>query len=326
MYQQTYNQPSAQNNIQLQEQDWGNLVLSELKRTAREYTTAALEASHPVIRQTFQSLAQRTMQDQAELYTVLSQLSGYGTVKAADQQEIQQELQKQFQKAEQLQAFVSQSAQSGYSSGGLQPSMSTNYPSSQHYQQSAQTPAAYQPYYSQNQSVPTGQAQGYGQTYSQSFGQSGQSYNPSYTQSSAPGFNQSFSQAIQNNGLGFNQNTGANTAFGQGQSPGYTSASTDYSGAKGSFTSGQDYSSSLTARSSQSSIASAASQDYSANRYSSSNDAAFSKSAQGSMGSTTGARGGNSFNWSASEDNESSSTTLSSLANSSAESNGKNFL
>lgn len=309
MYQQTYNQTSAQNNIQLQEQDWGNLVLSELKRTAREYTTAALEASHPAIRQTFQSLAQRTMQDQAELYTVLSQLSGYGTVKAADQKEIQQELQKQYQKAEQLQAFVSHSSQSAYSgAGGLQPSMGTAYPSSQHYQQSSQT-SAYQPYYSQNQSGPTGQAQSYGQNYSQSFGQS---YNPSYTQSSTPGFNQSFSQAIQNNGHGFNQNTGAAAAYGQNQSSGYST--------------GQDYSSSLTARTSQSSIASAASQDYSANRYGSSNDTAFSKSAHGSLGSATGARGGNSFNWNAPEDSESSSTTLSSLANSSAESSGKNFL
>ncbi|MCR8632460.1 spore coat protein [Paenibacillus radicis (ex Xue et al. 2023)] len=318
MYQQTltnsYNQQSNQTqNTQLKEQDWGNLVLSELKRTAREYTTAALESSHPAIRQTFQTIAQHTMQDQAELFTVLSQLSGYGPIKAADQQEIQQELQQQIQKAEQLQSFVQQSLQSHFAgAGGFQQQqyVNTAFQSSQPYQQSTQAPS-YQPY---TQSLPAqgSQGQSYGQSYSQGI-------------SSTPGFNQNFNQAIHNSGLGFSQNT--NTGYSQNQSSGSQSEANDYSGAKSSFTGGQDFSSSSTARIGQASISATANQDYNTNKYSSSADTSFSKNAQDTFSSSTGARGGNSFNWHGSDENENTLTSASSQnQNRSAESTGKSFI
>ncbi|UUZ91146.1 spore coat protein [Paenibacillus sp. P25] len=119
MYQQQINpQMALFQHTHLQEQDWGNLVLSELKRTAREYATASLEATHPAIRQSFVTLCQKTLNDQWELYNVLSQQNGYGQVHMATQQEVQQELQRHFQKAEQLHSFVQQAIQSSYASAG----------------------------------------------------------------------------------------------------------------------------------------------------------------------------------------------------------------
>lgn len=123
MYQQNFsNLQSAQTqplHFHLNEQDVANLVLSELKRTAREYTTAALEATHPAVRQTFVSLTQKTLQDQAELYNVLSQSGGYGSISMASQQEVQQELQQQLRKTEQLHAVVQQAVQAAYAGGNL---------------------------------------------------------------------------------------------------------------------------------------------------------------------------------------------------------------
>ncbi|NOU95164.1 spore coat protein [Paenibacillus sp. LMG 31456] len=306
MYQQTstnqYNQQSN-SNTQLKEQDWGNLVLSELKRTAREYTTAALEAEHPAIRQTFQTIAQHTMQDQAELFAVLSQLSGYGSIKAADQQEIRQELQQQIQKAEQLQSFVQQAVQSNMAGTGQQQYANTAYQTSQPYQQSIQSPSY--PQYSQG-----GQGQSYGNSYGQSIG-------------STPGYSQNFNQAIQNTSLGFTQNS--NTGYSLNQSSGSQSEVNDYSGTRGSFTGGQDFSSSSTARIGQASMSAAANQDYSTNKYSSSVDTSFSKNAQDNYSSSTAERGGNSFNWSGSDENDSTSASASSQ-NRSAESIGKSFI
>ena len=62
MYQQNSQQ---QQQVDLEDLDFANFVLSELKRSAREYTTAALEAANPSIRQTFQSLLQKTLDDQS---------------------------------------------------------------------------------------------------------------------------------------------------------------------------------------------------------------------------------------------------------------------
>ncbi|WP_141336636.1 spore coat protein [Paenibacillus sp. tmac-D7] len=117
--------------LHLNEQDVANLVLSELKRTAREYTTAALEATHPAIRQMFASLSQKTLQDQAELFDVLSQLGGYGSIKMATQLEVQQELSQQIQKAEQLQAIVQQAVHGSFAGGAYQQPFGQQQPSFQ---------------------------------------------------------------------------------------------------------------------------------------------------------------------------------------------------
>lgn len=111
MYQQNpyqqQQQQSHQLQAQLKDEDFANFVLSELKRSAREYTTAALEAANPQIRQAFQSLLQKTLQDQAAVFQEIQKLGQY-EIQAAPQQHIGQELQKQSQIAAQLQSFVQQ--------------------------------------------------------------------------------------------------------------------------------------------------------------------------------------------------------------------------
>lgn len=103
--QQQQQQQQHQQQVHMQEQDFANFVLSELKRCAGEYTTAATEAVNPQIRQTFQTLLQKTLQDQAALFQETQKL-GYYEVQAAPQQQVQQELQKMSQTAAQLQSFV----------------------------------------------------------------------------------------------------------------------------------------------------------------------------------------------------------------------------
>ncbi|UJF33151.1 spore coat protein [Paenibacillus hexagrammi] len=101
------NQQSQGNQVYLEDQDLANFVLSELKRAAREYTTAALESANPQIRQTFQSLLQKTLNDQATIFQEIQKLGGYD-VQPANQQQLQQELQKHSQCATRLQSFVQQ--------------------------------------------------------------------------------------------------------------------------------------------------------------------------------------------------------------------------
>ncbi|WP_281882865.1 spore coat protein [Paenibacillus sp. YYML68] len=147
----TSNQTQGQGaHLHLNEKDVANLVLSELKRSAREYTTAALEASHPAIRQMFTQLCQKTLQDQAELYTVLSQMQGYGQIRMATQQEIQQELQQQIRKAEQLQVTVQQALRTVFAGAST-------------YQTSQQHSSAPQGGYAQHGYQPSYAAAGQGQ-------------------------------------------------------------------------------------------------------------------------------------------------------------------
>ncbi|TBL73070.1 spore coat protein [Paenibacillus thalictri] len=190
MYQQqnAMNRQQFGQQSQLQDQDHANFVLAELKRVAREYTTATLEASTPVVHQTFHSLLQKTLQDQSHIYGMISQASSYGEVKTASQQEVQQELQKQVQKTEQLQMLVQ---------NGLQTANQQQGANSQAYQQQgaqqqnasfSQTNASpsfggssaastYLPNYNQG-------SQGYGSASGQSYGQTA-SHQPQFTASAA---------------------------------------------------------------------------------------------------------------------------------------------
>ncbi|SFL90652.1 Coat F domain-containing protein [Paenibacillus sp. 1_12] len=195
-------QHNQQGNL-LQEQDWANLLLSELKRSAREYTTAALEAVNPVLCQTFQNLANKTMQDQAQLFSVLSQMSGYGSVHMASLQEVQQQLQQHSSKVEQLQSSVQQSLQqSNTSQAGLyqQQAEQQAYQSYQPYQQSQAYSYPSNPVYSGNQgnqafygSQGTNSSPGsnsYGQGYSSNYSNSGSNTGVNQTQMSGSGYGQ----------------------------------------------------------------------------------------------------------------------------------------
>ncbi|WP_426450573.1 spore coat protein [Paenibacillus sp. S-38] len=208
MYQTNYNQQgqqaSEQRHLHLDEQDVAKLVLSELKRTAREYTTAALEATHPAIRQTFISLTQKTLQDQAELFTVLSQINGYGNIRLASQQEVQQELQNQIHKAEQLQSTVQGAVQNAYaSSAGLYQQQGVQgQQQTQAYQQQnlafqqQPSPQAYQTSYNVGGANFTSPSSQGGQT-SYGTGSQNTSYGQSApSQSPGQGFSSSYSQPL----------------------------------------------------------------------------------------------------------------------------------
>lgn len=200
MYQQNpyqqQQQQQQQHQVQLQEQDLANLVLSELKRSAGEYTTAVTEAVNPQIKQTFQALLLKTLQSHATLFQEIQKL-GYYQVQPAEQQQIQQELQKQSQTAAQLQSFVQQNlSHAPTMSYQQQEPMGTShqqqqqhqhqYSENQHQQTQSQQhnpfaglhQSAIQPMISASQypnAVHNNQGQGYGQTsndYSQNYGSS----------------------------------------------------------------------------------------------------------------------------------------------------------
>ncbi|NBI31272.1 spore coat protein [Chengkuizengella marina] len=134
-----YNQPTSnmgqqqmgQQHVSLPDKDMANLVLSELKRMAREYTTACLEAANPTVHQNFNQLLQKTLADQAQLFQIMSQQGMYN-VTPASMQEIQKEQQKFNQCGYETQQFMQQ-----YLGGGQSGMMAT---STQPYQQSTQMP------------------------------------------------------------------------------------------------------------------------------------------------------------------------------------------
>ncbi|MCY9660559.1 spore coat protein [Paenibacillus chondroitinus] len=202
MYQQNayqQQQQQQQHQVLLQEQDLANLVLSELKRSAGEYTTAVTEAVNPQIKQTFQTLLTKTLQCHATLFQEIQKL-GYYEVQPAEQQRIQQELQKQGQTAAQLQSFVHQNLSQASTTMSYQQQESMGisqqqpqqqqqqYSQIQHQQAQSQQhnpiaglhqhQAPIQPIINTSQypnAVHNNQGQGYGQTsygYSQSYGAS----------------------------------------------------------------------------------------------------------------------------------------------------------
>ncbi|GAA4874632.1 hypothetical protein GCM10023310_62870 [Paenibacillus vulneris] len=308
MYQQQnyMNQPTHQH-TPLQEQDWGNLVLSELKRTAREYTTAALEATHPAIRQTFQSLSQRTMQEQAELYQVLSQLNGYGSVQLANQQEIHQEIQQQVQKVEQLQSIVQRSIQSANMNAGIMYQQQPMYNANPQFQQqpsfSGYEAGGYAGMGSGAYQQPSSQTQGYGQ------GGFGSAYGSSVGSS------------IHSQGAGFGSTAGSGmTGMSQNQNPISQSIANEYTGSAykttsagtATGTSTQSLGGSSTAKygsGNESYSAVTASDSRGGNSYNWTDDNA--GAASSSAAHTTSNRGGNSFDWHDSDDQSSASSSLS---------------
>lgn len=295
MYTQSYGnltQQSSQQSNPVQEQDWGNLLLSELKRTAREYTTAALEATHPAIRQTFQSLAQKSMQEQAELFDVLSQLNGYGSIKMANPQEIQQELQQQVQKAEQLQNLVQQAIQGAHAQAAQ--AQAIPYQQQQQQQYPANTALHATSYPSSQASV--GQSFGQqGQGYAQpSYMPSGQTYSGSQVGSS---FNQAYGSGTHSSSAGSTMSS----SFGYGSGSGSTTVGTSPNLAR-SATTQQSYGSSTASNGAQEGYT-AVTESRGGNSY----------NWNPSIGASS-TRGGNSFDWNASDDSDTSAVSSASSA------------
>lgn len=86
-----YSGPS-QYQAPLPEKDMLYTILCELKRTCREYTTAAMEANCMEVRQMFTSLLDSTLQMQGMVYQQMSRQNMYGTSYVALRQEIEKQI------------------------------------------------------------------------------------------------------------------------------------------------------------------------------------------------------------------------------------------
>lgn len=219
MYQQNAQQQQQQ--VDLEDLDFANFVLSELKRSAREYTTAALEASNPGIRQTFETLLQKTLDDQALVFKEIQELGGY-QIQAAEQQMIQQELQKQSQTAIQVQSIVQQHVSRAASMSYTQQNRSS-VQSMQSQQEPQSQSQQHQPY--QTQSHLTGQQYQQTSPYSQQQGQQSQQQNQvaALHQAPTPSF-QPVNYANQYPNAALNNQQGR----GQGYTPSQTGQQSSY--------------------------------------------------------------------------------------------------
>ncbi|MNE68238.1 Coat F domain protein [compost metagenome] len=95
------------NQVNLAEQDILNTILADLKRTAREYTTATTESSCQTVRQMFNQLTDGTLRLQGELYQLMKQNGSYQSPPEAPRQEVD----KLYQHASQTQQKSQQYAQ-----------------------------------------------------------------------------------------------------------------------------------------------------------------------------------------------------------------------
>lgn len=92
-------------NDMLPQDDLLKIMLADLRRTSREYTTATTEASCPAIRSLFSELTDSTLKLQGELYKLMEQQQIYTKPAGASRKEVDQNLQEAEQacmKAKQL--------------------------------------------------------------------------------------------------------------------------------------------------------------------------------------------------------------------------------
>ncbi|WP_282935295.1 spore coat protein [Paenibacillus sp. RC67] len=121
-----YSQYSGQSHqAALPEKDMLFTILCDLKRTCREYTTAATEANCMEVRQLFTSLLHSSLQMQANVYQLMSQQYMYNTSSAALRQDIERQIRKHQQEEQQTNHFLnstlnSSSSYFNYSSGSQQ--------------------------------------------------------------------------------------------------------------------------------------------------------------------------------------------------------------
>lgn len=99
---------NAQNGSFMADEDLMNTVLADLKRTVREYTTAATESACPTVRQAFNELTMDTLRLQGDLYTHMSQMNMYTAPSKALRQDLDKQLQTAQQTQQKCQQFVQQ--------------------------------------------------------------------------------------------------------------------------------------------------------------------------------------------------------------------------
>jgi spore coat protein F len=89
------------------DEDLMNTILCDMKRTVREYATAATESACPTVRRTFNDLTMDALRLQGDLYTHMSQLNMY----PAPAKALRQDVDKQLQTAQQMQQKTGQFVQ-----------------------------------------------------------------------------------------------------------------------------------------------------------------------------------------------------------------------
>ncbi|WP_237167812.1 spore coat protein [Paenibacillus yonginensis] len=105
-------------NQMLPDKDLLTTTLADLRRSVREYATAATEASCPTVRQMFTQLTDSTLKMQGEMYQLMSSNNMYNAPSQAARQEVSKRLQSAQQTQTQDQQFVQQ-----HLSGGMGMSM-----------------------------------------------------------------------------------------------------------------------------------------------------------------------------------------------------------
>lgn len=98
---------NAQNTAFMPDEDLMNTILCDLKRTVREYATAATESACPAVRRVFNQMTMDTLQLQGDLYTHMSQMNMY----PAPAKALRQDVDKQLQMAQQTQQKTGQFVQ-----------------------------------------------------------------------------------------------------------------------------------------------------------------------------------------------------------------------
>ncbi|GGA38249.1 spore coat protein [Paenibacillus physcomitrellae] len=107
-------------NQMLPDKDLLNTTLADLRRSVREYATAATEASCPTVRQMFTQLTDSTLKMQGEMYQLMSSNNMYSAPSQAARQEVSKRIQSVQQTQTQDQQFVQQ-----HLSGSMGMSMSS---------------------------------------------------------------------------------------------------------------------------------------------------------------------------------------------------------
>ncbi|MGZ9583444.1 spore coat protein [Paenibacillus marinisediminis] len=92
----------------MQEEDLMYTILADLKRTVREYVTAATEANCPVVRQMFTDLTNSTLRMQGDLYNLMQKQNMYSLSSPALRQSVEQAYQQNQQMQQKSQQFVQQ--------------------------------------------------------------------------------------------------------------------------------------------------------------------------------------------------------------------------
>lgn len=92
----------------MQEEDLLNTILTDLKRTVREYVTAATEANCPMIRQMFTDLTNSTLRMQGDLYHLMKQQNMYTLSPPTSRKSVEQAVQQNQQSKQKCQQFVQQ--------------------------------------------------------------------------------------------------------------------------------------------------------------------------------------------------------------------------